>query len=373
MLADADRDWLDAHAEALDADAELAAAVVPRLGQAGVLGHGIPAALGGRGGAVSDAIEAISQVAAHSLAAAFAFWGQRVMIQLLADTDNAPLRERHLPRLLAGEGAGASGLSNVMKFLSGIESLNIRSATRGAGGTEGEEGGWTLDGAVPWCTNLRKEGFLAAMAVAREDGAPPMIVALPSDRPGLQRSPDLDLIALRGTNTASLRLDGVAIDTGDLLAREAPSFLPRIRPAFLGLQCGLSIGLARAALAVARQRVGDGRHVLREPLEVLADRLAATVQAVHEGVDSGLFVNQAQQLFQRRLDLHECVQQALQLELQASGGRAYHRDLPSGFARRWREAAFIPIITPSVTQLLGELQKHAQQGAAAAAPATSAA
>lgn len=358
MLAEADRSWLDAHAEALDADDSLAAAVVPRLAQAGLLGHGVPEALGGRGGAVSDAIEAIAQVASHSLAAAFAFWGQRVLVQLLVDSDNAGLRARQLARLLAGEGAGASGLSNVMKFLSGIESLNIR-ATAGPGG------GWTLQGSVPWCTNLRKEGFLAAIAVAREDGAPPMVVALPSDRLGLQRSSDLDLIALRGTNTASLRLQDVTIDASDLLAEKAPDFLPRVRPAFLGLQCGMSIGLARAAHAAASARVGAGRHVLQEPLQAQADTLAATVQALKAGVDSGLFVTEPHRLFGLRLALHESVQQAMQLELQASGGRAYHRDVPSGFARRWRESAFIPIVTPSVTQLLGELEKHAAKAAAA--------
>src|SRR5256885_6047846 len=83
-----------------------------------------------------------------------------------------------------------------MKFLSGLEALNIRATAR-------EGGGWLLNGSVPWCTNLRGPRFLAAIAVARDDGAPPMIVALPSDRPGLERSPDLELIALRGTNTRS--------------------------------------------------------------------------------------------------------------------------------------------------------------------------
>ncbi|MDQ8034385.1 MAG: acyl-CoA dehydrogenase family protein [Bordetella sp.] len=361
MLPEAERSWLDGNAEALDTDDSLAAAVVPRLAQAGLLGHGLAREFGGRGGAVSDAIEAIAQVASHSLAAAFTFWGQRVLIQLLAETDNAALRERHLPKLLAGEGAGASGLSNVMKFLSGIESLNIRAAKR-------PDGGWTLQGSVPWCTNLRKEGFLAAMAVAREDGQPPMVVALPSDRLGLQRSADLDLIALRGTNTASLQLGGVTIDAGDLLTEKAPDFLPRVRPAFLGLQCGLSIGLARASHSVAGQRVGQGRHVLREPLAALGERLEGTVRVLKAGVDSGLFITEPHRLFRLRLDLHECVQQALQLELQASGGRAYHRDVPSGFARRWRESAFIPIVTPSVTQLLGELDKQAARDRTSTAP-----
>ncbi|WP_028605960.1 acyl-CoA dehydrogenase family protein [Ottowia thiooxydans] len=352
MLTEDQRGWLDANAEALDASDVRASVVVPWLGGSGLLRHGVPEVQGGRGGPLSDAIESVSQVAEHSVAAAFVFWGQRVLIELLLASDNEGLRARHLHALLQGQGAGASGLSNAMKFLSGIETLNIRATARDDGR------GWILDGTVPWCTNLRPGDFLAAMAVERADGAPPMIVALPHDRAGLQRSSDLDLMALRGTHTASLRLDGVKIERDDLLAERASAYLPRVRPAFLGLQCGLSIGLARAALAVAERRVGAGRDVLLAPILAVKTRLEDLVRALKDGVDSGLFVAEAHQLFRIRLALHESVHQALQMELQASGGRAYHQDLPGGFARRWRESAFIPIVTPSVTQLLGELAKR---------------
>lgn len=110
LLTDPNRQWLDARAQALDAgNGEATAAVVPYLAEAGLLGHGLADALGGQGGSVGDAIEAIAQVATHSMSAAFAFWGQRVLIEMLANTGNAALRERWLPALLAGEAAGASG------------------------------------------------------------------------------------------------------------------------------------------------------------------------------------------------------------------------------------------------------------------------
>lgn len=353
MLADSDRDWFAQHADTLDQDAAHAHLLVPQLARASLLAIGVPRALGGSGGDVRDAVLAIAAVAEQSLASAFAFWGQRVVIELLLQTRNAALRARWLAPLLQGECAGASGLSNVMKFLSGIESLNITASARDDGP------GWRLDGSVPWCTNLRKQGFLAAVAVARADGGPPMLVALPAERLGLARSDDLDLIALRGSNTASLALHGVAIAEDDLLAAAAPQFLPDARPAFMGLQCGMSIGLARAALQAAGQRVGDGRHVLQAPLRAQRELLDATVDALLAGLADQRFAAAPQLLFGLRLRLNDVVQQAVQLELQASGGRAYHRDQPGGFARRWREAAFIPIITPSVTQLLGELDKRA--------------
>ena len=78
------RDWLDAHAQALDEGAEDPASVLPRLAEAGVFRLGVPASQGGlEGSDAGDAIEAVSQLAEHSVAAAFVAWGQRVFIEYL--------------------------------------------------------------------------------------------------------------------------------------------------------------------------------------------------------------------------------------------------------------------------------------------------
>ena len=68
------RDWLDAHAQALDEGAEDPASVLPRLG-AGVR-LGVPASQGGlEGSDAGDAIEAVSQLAEHSWVAAASWPG----------------------------------------------------------------------------------------------------------------------------------------------------------------------------------------------------------------------------------------------------------------------------------------------------------
>jgi len=363
LLREADIDWLDRSAASLDEGNALGDEVVPFLAGAGALGLAVPRELGGQGGELTDAIEAIAEVASHSLATAFTLWGQRAFIEYLLQSPNAALRERWLQPLLAGRHAGATGLSNAMKYLSGIESLGVRASAR-----PGSDG-WLLDGAVPWCTNLRRGGFLVAVAVARESGGSPLIAMVSSDREGVTRSEDLDLIALRGSNTASIRIDKSPLSTADLIHEDGNVFLPRARPAFLGLQCGMSIGLARAALATADQLGAARVHVLEEPVRTLTQRLQATVNTLYAGLRDGRFITHALELFTLRLDLADIVQAAVQLELQASGGRGYHRDQPLSFARRWREAAFIPIVTPSVTQLQGELAKHAAKAAALASSA----
>ncbi|MEI7446513.1 MAG: acyl-CoA dehydrogenase family protein [Burkholderiales bacterium] len=338
--------YLDANAAGLDAGTADADALLPALCAAGLPRIGVPEDAGGDGTPVSHGIDAIAAVAERSLAAAFVLWGHRVFAEYLVRSPNAAVRERLLAATLDGRIAGATGLSNAMKALSGIEALAVHDR-------DGR-----LDGRVPWATNLRPPRFVVAVAVERRDGGSPYVTALPSERPGLVRSEDLDLIALRGTRTASLDLADVAADADDRLADDARAWLPRIRPAFLGLQCGLPIGVARASLQAARDAAGDARRVLREPIESASRRLADATRRLREGVDAGRFVDDPAPLFELRIALVRLALEAVTLELQASGGRAYHRDAPLGFARRWAEAAFLPIVTPSVVQLQGELDRR---------------
>ena len=352
MLADALRQWLDAHADSLDEGPAHAHEVLPRLAQQGLFGLGVPVAEGGQGGSLGDALEAIADVAGHSLTAGFVFWAQRAFVEYLLQSPNAALRQRWLPGLLQGTQAGATGLSNAMKYLGGIEALQVEATPVGTVGADG----LALRGRVPWATNLVSPGrFVVAVAVSRSDGAKPFVAALPGDAAGLQRSADLDLIALRGSHTAALSIEGLQIGPADVIHADANHFLPRVRPAFMGLQLGLCIGLARASLAAASARAGAGRDVLAGPLQQQRHALELATATLYAGLADGRFLDRPQALFRLRLQLNDIVQQSLQLELHASGGRAYHRDQPLGFARRWREAAFIPIVTPSVTQLQGAL------------------
>jgi alkylation response protein AidB-like acyl-CoA dehydrogenase len=344
--------WLDAVADRLDTTQELASEVVPQLAAAGLFGAGVPPALGGSGGTAADAIEAIAAVAERSVTAAFVFWGQRTFIEYLLQSPNEGLRRRWIAPLVGGGHAGATGLSNAMKFLSGIESLQIDAAA--------QDGGWRLDGGLAWITNLRKEGFIAAAAVNMPGGAPPAVVAFTDERAGVARSPDLDLLALRSSNTAAVKLADVAIGEADIIHADAPAWLPTVRPAFLGMQCGLSIGLARASLRAAHALSTSMRSPLLASVEALQAELDARTGELKAGVDEGRFETAAAPMFKLRIALAGIVQQAVMLELQASGGKAYLQDRDGGFARRLRESAFIPIVTPSLTQLQVALDKLAQ-------------
>lgn len=356
MLNPALSQWLDAHAQALDLGDCDPHHVLTQLASADVLRVGISPALGGSGGDIADAVEVLAEVASHSLAAAFVFWGQRAFIEYLLHSPNTVLREGLLPSLLVGELAGATGLSNAMKFLSGIEALQVRASP--------QDHGWTLNGRLHWVTNLRKSGFVVAAAIDDEAGGAPFILAIPDALAGVQRSADLQLMGLQSSNTAALDLQQVEVDRNWLLHDDARVFLPAVRPAFLGLQCGLAIGLARRALREVEAHLQGGRSILLEPLLEQREQLEQTVSELKKGLLDGRFLSQPAALFRLRIALAESAANAVQTELQASGGKAYLNEHGSGFARRWRESAFVPIVTPSLVQLRAELQRQARETAA---------
>ncbi|WP_263147352.1 acyl-CoA dehydrogenase family protein [Pseudomonas sp. RIT-PI-AD] len=347
--------WLDAQADHLDCGDCDAEPVLARLAAADALGLGVDKGLRGDAGGVVEALEGIAEVAGHSLTAAFVFWGQRAFIEYLLQSDNAALRERLLPDLLAGRLAGATGLSNAMKYLSGIEALGLEA--------ESHAQGWRLKGRLPWVTNLRKSGFVVAAAIDLP-GRGPFVAALPGELPGLERSEDLALLGLQSSNTAALDIRDASLGREWLLAEDARRYLPQVRPAFLGLQCGMSIGLARRALREVEAHLGGSRSVLRAERAALVDDLRQAGKRLEEGLVAGRFGTRPADLFGLRIRLAEIVAAAVQLELQASGGKAYLQAHGGGFARRWRESAFVPVVTPSLVQLRTELARQAGEDAA---------
>lgn len=319
------------------------------LADLGWLGLGIPEAIGGAGGPLVEAIEAIAQTAENCLTSGFVFWCQRAFAEYLAASDNPWLQRELLPQVVRAERFGATGLSNAMKHLAGIESLRVRARW------EGDR--LRLNGYLPWASNLVPDNFVVAVA-AETDAGEAIVAAVPADAPGLHRSQDLDLLGLRGSNTAALTLDEVVLDRAWVISDRAREFLPAIRPAFLLLQCGLGLGVARSALQQVRAALGDRTHILRPQLDRQQRTYDELAAALRKLAGLGTFsLSETRQLFQVRIDLTRLAVAAIGLELEAQGGTAYMH--PSRTARRWREVAFLPVLTPSLVQLETELVRHA--------------
>jgi alkylation response protein AidB-like acyl-CoA dehydrogenase len=217
--------------------------------------------------------------------------------------------------------------------------------------------GFVLNGIVPWATNLRKQGFVVALAAASAENGDAAVFAVPHALDGVDREPDMALTGLRATNTAAVRLRDVALGDRWLIHPDAKLFLPQLRFALVGMQCGLGLGLARASLRSARQAIAGTASILLPELEALERSIADYWRELSTGAEDGQFGGRPRELLDLRIRMVDLAAAALQLELQAVGGRAYLQGRDNGFARRWRELAFLPIVTPTMVQLKTELAR----------------
>jgi hypothetical protein len=82
----------------------------------------------------------------------------------------------------------------------------------------------------------------------------------------------------------------------------------------------------------------------------LESELHGMVLDLFDGIECGGFIEKPRALFSLRLLFAKLVDETVSLEMLAAGSRGYLRG-GAEVARRRREAAFIPIVTPGVVQI----------------------
>lgn len=342
--------WLEQYANDLNQSNQYADQLFQRLIDEGIFKVGVPVEFGGVGGTAQQAVEITQKLANYSLVAGFISWGHRTVISNLLKSDNARPRERWLADLLNGKLSGGSGLSNAVKFLSGIEELQVKIIE--------QHGKFYLQGRLPWVSNLSANGFITVFVAEYADKhQPPVIIALPSEAEGVVRSAELELVGVQGSNTVAVELNNVELDPSWILSNNAQAYIAQIRPLFLAQQCAMAFGLAERALAEVAKSVANHRSILASELQVQQAKLQQLRTQLAVGLaQEGYFVENPKVLFQIRIEIVDVVLQSLALELQTSGGRSYLAQGGTEFIRRWCEGAFLPVVTPSVVQLKTILQ-----------------
>lgn len=79
----------------------------------GLLGCGLPQALGGNGGTLAELAQGALKLAERDAATVWILWAQRLAIEAIAASPNVGLREYLLPDLLGGERAASMPLAHV--------------------------------------------------------------------------------------------------------------------------------------------------------------------------------------------------------------------------------------------------------------------
>jgi butyryl-CoA dehydrogenase len=245
------------------------------LVDAGALRWSLPAGLGGEGCSRPALVRRYAKAAEGSLTAAFILTQHDAAVRRLAASARGRAGD-WLAKISSGDAFATVGISQL--------TTSRRLGTRALVATEAD-GGYELRGAMPWVTAAERADLIVTGAEA-DDGRQ-LLIALPTNRPGLNVRPSLPLAALQASCTAEVTCDGVQVEEGDLLA--GPSADVMASPSTAGTggleTSALALGQARAAL-VALAREGAKREDLSEPLDALADaweRAASNLIAAAEG------------------------------------------------------------------------------------------
>ncbi|GAA2507064.1 acyl-CoA dehydrogenase family protein [Kocuria salsicia] len=304
------------------------------LGQRGLLDLGLG------GGDLRGQAAVVFDLAAECTATAFSLWGHRSGLEYL-DAVGAPVASE----LRTGEVPLCSAMAPAFKAAAGIGEIPVTLTRRGDH--------LVLDGTVPWASNLYPDAVVI-LPVVREDGRPAIVrtrVALP----GVSVRPLENLMALNATASGILRLEGVEIDAEqDVLTEDVPGFLATVRGPFLLLQTSFCLGLSAAALTSARENLGGVGEMFREDLDdAVAEQQRLRADLVRLAREPRAAA--PRELLQLRLDAALLTGEATRLEAKIVGGRGYALSSPT--ARRAREAAFLPVQSPTEGHLRWELRR----------------
>ena len=285
------------------------------------------------------AAELTHALARRCTASAFALWGHRSAIAYHEAT-GTPLPDG----AASGVVALASGMAPAFKEEAGLGEIPLLA-------TDSPDGAIAVSGVLPWCSNLRPGGWVVT-PVRWEDGRR-AVVRHRRDADGVRVKELTGLTALDATASGVLLLDEVRIPAQDVLTRDLPAFRDDVRATFLQIQTAMCLGLAGAALDAAEAGADDvSREVLAEELSAAAEdwqHLRGALAAGVRAADGPSAPVRPAELVRVRLEAALLTGRATRLEQKIVGGRGYA--LASDTSRRAREAAFLPVQSPTETHL----------------------
>lgn len=302
-----------------------------RLGELGLLTRG-------REGSLVPQAAVIYDLATECMSTAFSLWAHRSTIAFF-DAVGRPLPEG----LDDGSVTGSTAMAAAFKDAAGVGEIAVTA--------EPTDEGYLLNGVIPWASNLYPGG-VAVLPVVTAEGHK-MIVTLRTDAPGFDVKPMKNLLALDATASGFTKVTDVHVPEGDVLSDDVPAFLAAVSAPFLLMQTSFCLGLSAAALTSARKYRDSSNGVFTEDFdhrEREFERLSAELIRLAEDPAAA----ERRDVLQVRLDAAHLAQAAAHLELTVVGGRGYVESSPT--ARRFREAIFLPVQSPTEGHLRSELK-----------------
>jgi alkylation response protein AidB-like acyl-CoA dehydrogenase len=319
-------------------------------GEYGVYEWFLDPAWGGQGWDEAQTIRGYMELASACLTTTFIITQRTGACRRIAGCHNDALKQRLLPRLATGELFTTVGISHL--------TTSRRHLKRPVLTAEVTDDGYRLEGMAPWVTGGAAADVIVIAASLTEDGTATdreMLLAVPTDRPGLRMAEPLPLVGVSASSTGPVHFDGVNVSHEWVIVGPAVNVM---RSGLGGSTGGyetsaLAVGLAKAAVdflakeCEQRPDLESARDALRRELDTLRDDLLAVVRG--EANCSKESVRQRANTF---------VLRATQAALSAAKGTGFVIGHPAG---RWcREALFFlvwscpqPVAAANLCELAG--------------------
>lgn len=268
----------------------------------------------------------------------------------IATSHRRDLQEQLLPDLVSGRLMATVGISHL--------TTSRRHLARPVLTAERESGGYVLKGFSPWVTGAAQSDYVvvgATLLVEDEVTPEQLLIALPTDLPGVRPEEPARLVGVSASHTGELRLNNVFVEDQWVLAGPVENVMS------IGFGAGaggyqtstLALGLARSAIDFLAEE-SSRRSDLLSPLAALQNEWEEVLEMLLNVV-RGQPDCSTETLRQRANSL---ALRSAQAALAAAKGTGYIVGHPAG---RWcREALFFlvwscpqPVLAANLCELAG--------------------
>ena len=325
----------------------------------GVLGVGVPEALGGSGGGAVEQVVALEVLGRTATSMGVFGVVQYMNTRLLRDFGSAEQQERYLAPLVRGEIKSAFCLTEAGGGTDVLAAMHTRAEPSGTG--------WRLTGNKMWISGAVRADVMIVLARTAEHRSRGVSMFLvPGDAPGVTVH-ELDTFAINGLDTCSVHFDEVALSPDQVLGGENEGFMhvlstlngERLNGAAVAI--GIGMGALEAAVDYARERQAFGRpigqfqavqHRLVQAGVALQGAWLTTLQAArmdHAGEALDVASSMA------KLAASKAATRATDVGMETLGGAGFDLDLPlQRYYRDIRLYTFAPVVDDMLNNLLGE-------------------